>query len=129
MSNEVQEIEENGFAVVPRCLSEQTVEHLCRHLGDNKHAERNLLQDSVVRELAVSESARQTVATILGGECFSVRGILFNKTPDSNWKVVWHQDRTIAVRERRETPHFGPWSVKAGVTHVQPPAEVMARML
>jgi ectoine hydroxylase-related dioxygenase (phytanoyl-CoA dioxygenase family) len=129
MSNEVQEIEENGFAVVPRCLSEQTVEHLCRHLGDNKHAQRNLLQDSVVRELAVSESVRQTVDTILGGECFSVRGILFNKTPDSNWKVVWHQDRTIAVRERRETPHFGPWSVKAGVTHVQPPAEVMARML
>jgi ectoine hydroxylase-related dioxygenase (phytanoyl-CoA dioxygenase family) len=129
MSNEVREIEENGFAVVPICLSDQTVEHLCLHLGNNKHAQRNLLQDPVVRELAVSEPVRQTVATILGRECFSVRGVLFNKTPDSNWKVVWHQDRTIAVRERRDTPNFGPWSVKAGVTHVQPPARVMANML
>jgi ectoine hydroxylase-related dioxygenase (phytanoyl-CoA dioxygenase family) len=129
MSNQVREIEENGFAVVPTCLSEQTVEHLCVHLGNNKYSQRNLLQDPVVRELAVSEHVRQTVSSILGRECFSVRGILFNKTPDSNWKVVWHQDRTIAVRERRDTPNFGPWSVKAGVTHVQPPARVMAKML
>lgn len=129
MSNRAREIEQNGFAVIPICLSEQTVERLCVHLGHTRHAQRNLLRDPVVRALAVSEPVRQTVATILGRECFSVRGILFNKTPNSNWKVVWHQDRTIAVRERKETPHFNPWSVKAGVTHVQPPAEVMARML
>lgn len=129
LSDHVPEIEEYGFAVVPICLSEQTVEHLCLHLGDTKHARRNLLQDPVVRELAASEAVRQTVAAVLGSECFSVRGILFNKTPDSNWKVVWHQDRTIAVRERRETPTFGPWSVKAGVPHVQPPVRVMERML
>jgi ectoine hydroxylase-related dioxygenase (phytanoyl-CoA dioxygenase family) len=72
---------------------------------------------------------RQTIVAILGKACFAVRGILFNKTPDSNWKVVWHQDRTIAVRERKDTARFGPWSVKAGVPHVQPPASVMARML
>jgi len=128
-ADHVRDIEENGFAVVPICLSEQTVEHLCLRLDDTKHAQRNLLQDPVVRELATSEPVRKTVATVLGNECFSVRGILFNKTPDSNWKVVWHQDRTIAVRERRDTPNFGPWSVKAGVTHVQPPGTVMARML
>jgi ectoine hydroxylase-related dioxygenase (phytanoyl-CoA dioxygenase family) len=33
------------------------------------------------------------------------------------------------VRERAETPGFGPWSVKAGVPHVQPPPELLARML
>jgi ectoine hydroxylase-related dioxygenase (phytanoyl-CoA dioxygenase family) len=129
MSNQVREIEQNGFVIVPICLSKQTVEHLCRHLCAAQHAQRNLLQDPVVRELAVSEPVRQAVASVLGRECFSVRGILFNKTPKSNWKVVWHQDRTIAVREKKETPEFGPWSVKAGVTHVQPPSKVMAKML
>jgi ectoine hydroxylase-related dioxygenase (phytanoyl-CoA dioxygenase family) len=43
--------------------------------------------------------------------------------------VPWHQDLTIAVRERREAAGFGPWSVKDGVVHVQPPDEVIARML
>lgn len=66
---------------------------------------------------------------VLGKNCFAVRGILFNKSSNSNWKVVWHQDRTIAVRERKDAAHFGPWSVKAGVPHDVPPAWVMAKML
>jgi ectoine hydroxylase-related dioxygenase (phytanoyl-CoA dioxygenase family) len=60
---------------------------------------------------------------------FAVRGILFDKTPDANWKVVWHQDLTIAVRERRHVAGFGPWSEKDGVAHVQPPAALLARMV
>lgn len=129
MLNHVQSVEENGFAIVPRCLSEQVVEDLCSYLDSAKHAQRNLLELPVVRELAVSEPVKQLIVTVLGKECFAVRGILFNKTPDSNWKVVWHQDRTIAVRERKDVAQFGPWSNKAGVPHVQPPASVMAGML
>jgi ectoine hydroxylase-related dioxygenase (phytanoyl-CoA dioxygenase family) len=53
----------------------------------------------------------------------------FNKTRSSNWKVVWHQDLTIAVRERRDVDGFGPWTMKAGVLHVQPSAEVMGSIL
>jgi len=105
------------------------VEHLCSDLGDTRHAQRNLLDVPIVRELAASEPVKQLVTACLGKECFAVRGILFNKTPESNWKVTWHQDKTIAVRERREVASFGPWSVKAGVPSVQPPASVMAKMV
>ena len=129
MLNHVQSIEESGFAVVPQCLSEQVVEDLCSHLESARHAQRNLLDVPVVRELAVSEPIKELIVAILGKECFAVRGILFNKTPTSNWKVVWHQDRTIAVRERKDVAHFGPWSTKAGVPHVHPPASVMDKML
>ena len=126
---QIEDFEEKGFAVLPQCLEGQTVENLCRDLGDHSHAQRNLLRVPVVRELAVSEPIKQAIAALLDKKCFAVRGILFNKTPDSNWKVVWHQDRTIAVRERKDAAHFGPWSVKAGVLHVQPPAAVMAKMV
>src|SRR5258708_167808 len=51
------------------------------------------------------------------------------KTADTNWAVAWHQDRTIAVRERREVAGFGPWSRKAGVAHVEPPFPVIAGMI
>lgn len=126
---DVQQVEENGFAILARCLSEETVEHLRLRLGDQKHAQRNLLGVPVVRDLALSKSVKQVVGALLGSECFAVRGILFNKTPHSNWKVVWHQDRTIAVRERKDAGQFGPWSVKAGVPHVQPPVAVLSKML
>lgn len=33
------------------------------------------------------------------------------------------------VQERREVRGFGPWTVKAGIVHVQPPAEVLSRIL
>ena len=125
----MQSIEESGFAIVPQCIAEQTVDQLCDQLGDTRHTQRNLLRVPIVRDLAKLEPVRQLVAAILGKDCFAVRGMLFNKMPASNWKVVWHQDKTIAVRERIEQPNFGPWSMKAGVVHVQPPASVMANML
>jgi ectoine hydroxylase-related dioxygenase (phytanoyl-CoA dioxygenase family) len=127
--NWTQSVEENGFAIVPQCLADQTVEHLCSWLGKTDRPQRNLLEVAAVRDLAVSQAVRLLVNALLGEKCFAVRGILFSKTPESNWKVVWHQDRTIAVRKRRDTANFGPWSMKAGVPHVQPPASVMAKML
>ena len=60
---------------------------------------------------------------------FVVRVLLFDKTPGANWAVGWHQDPAIAVREQIDTPGFSGWSLKAGVLHVHPPAEILARML
>jgi ectoine hydroxylase-related dioxygenase (phytanoyl-CoA dioxygenase family) len=67
--------------------------------------------------------------TVLGPSCFAIRGVFFNKTQSSNWKVVWHQDLTIAVRKRTDVDGFGPWTMKAGILHGQPPAEVMSGIL
>jgi len=70
-----------------------------------------------------------TAARFLGDEVKPVRVLMFDKTPQSNWSVAWHQDRAVAVAERRDTPGFGPWSVKDGHTHVAPPIEVLERMV
>lgn len=91
---------------------------------------RNLLDVSdEVKRLADSAKVRQCVKAILGDEAIPVRGVLFDKTPDANWKVPWHQDVTIAAAERHEVAGFGPWSMKAGVQHVQPPAEILENMI
>ena len=122
-------VERDGFAIVPACLDEGAVDGLCEQFADNRHPERNLLSVSTVQELAKSRPVRGITEAVLGPRCFAVRGIFFNKTRSSNWKVVWHQDLTIAVRERRDVDGFGPWTVKAGVLHVQPPAEIMGSIL
>ncbi len=36
---------------------------------------------------------------------------------------------TIAVNQKVEAAGYGPWSVKAGILHVQPPASVLERMV
>ena len=58
-----------------------------------------------------------------------VRAVWFDKTAAANWAVPWHQDRTIAVRNRVANPGFGPWSIKAGTVHVEPPFALLANML
>ena len=58
-----------------------------------------------------------------------VRALMFDKRSDLNWSLGMHQDRTIAVRERRDVAGYGPWSIKAGQLHVQPPQDIIARML
>ena len=58
-----------------------------------------------------------------------MRAIYFDKSPDTNWLVAWHQDVTLAIRAKADVPEFGPWSIKGGVPHVQPPATLLERML
>jgi ectoine hydroxylase-related dioxygenase (phytanoyl-CoA dioxygenase family) len=124
-----QSVARDGFAVVPSCLDEKTIEQLCSSLPETSHAMRNLLAVPVVRQLAGSATVRTLAEAILGKSCFAVKGTFFNKTQDSNWKVVWHQDLTIMVRERREVPGFGPWTIKENIAHVQPPAAILGRIL
>jgi len=91
---------------------------------------RNLLEICpAVRELATRSSIRQFVTPVLGDRAFAVRAIFFDKVLHANWSLFWHQDNVIAVRERREVFGYIGWSRKAGVWQVQPPAEVLARMV
>lgn len=69
------------------------------------------------------------LTSLVPGDMQSVRSILFDKSPAENWPVAWHQDTTIAIAQRLEVPGYGPWSIKDGVVHVQPPASLLARMI
>jgi phytanoyl-CoA dioxygenase PhyH len=74
-------------------------------------------------------SADAIAGSILGSQARPVLARLFDKSPDRNWALGWHQDRTIAVRERVETPGFTAWTVKHGIDHVVPPFDYLERML
>lgn len=82
-------------------------------------------RSQVFDELGVSN----LIFSLIPRNCSPVRSILFDKTPDENWPVAWHQDLTIAVAEEREVPGYGPWSRKDGVPHVQPPASLLENMV
>lgn len=88
-----------------------------------------LARSRAFRDVADSHAVRHLVEPILGSGAFIARSLLFDKRDGANWDVSWHRDATIAVRARIDVPGYGPWSVKAGVHHVRPPAHVLAGML
>ena len=79
--------------------------------------------------LAAEGCIGAVAATVLGKSARPVRAILFDKSPDANWSLGWHQDRTICVRDKREAPGFDPWTVKSGMIHVAPPFDLLTRMV
>jgi ectoine hydroxylase-related dioxygenase (phytanoyl-CoA dioxygenase family) len=130
------DVEREGWAVTPPVVPQLVVDQLITELemvadaNEPRGGVRNLFDASPrVRALATSPAVRSVAEAVLGDQCFAVRAILFDKTPTANWKVVWHQDVAIAVQGRVNVAGFGPWSEKGGVPHVQPPADLLERML
>jgi hypothetical protein len=132
---------ENGFEIVFSVLPPLQCALLADQLSalyDQKQSSaanrlgglRNLLRDVPgVAELARSESLKGIVGDRPDADAFPVRAIFFDKTPQANWSVPWHQDLTIAVTERIEAPGFNGWSTKHGVLHVQPPVAILESMI
>lgn len=91
---------------------------------------RDLLNRSEsARTFAASQVVQDIVEKFFDRPFRVVRAIYFDKTDNVNWKVPWHQDLTITVKERRETANFGPWTQKASIWHVQPNIEILEKMI
>jgi len=79
--------------------------------------------------LATKREILDVVQDTLGAPGQLVRAIFFDKTPEKNWFVSWHQDRTVTLNRKASLPGWGPWTVKDDVCHVQPPSAVLDRMV
>jgi ectoine hydroxylase-related dioxygenase (phytanoyl-CoA dioxygenase family) len=128
-------IEKDGFSIIDKYLDRDTIDRLIQditslNLTPERAGIRNILELLPrVRELAESQEIRSLVEPILGNSVGIVRGIFFDKQPTANWKVPWHQDVTIAVKNLLELTDYHPWSVKNGIYHVQPPVAILEQML
>ena len=120
----------NGFTMLKGFLREEECAELIRALGPVRGAgERGLLRHPAVVQLATSERLLSLLQRLLSTFPQPVRAIYFDKTPGANWLVAWHQDLTVALRARHEIDGWGPWSVKSGIEHVQPPAKCLEAMI
>ena len=123
-------LEQQGFAIIPHVLTTSEREELIESLGPVTGARRRgLLALPVVAQLARSSRLLDIVRPHLPADPRPVRAIYFDKSPEANWLVAWHQDFTLALRARTDAPGFGPWSIKDGVPHVQPPIHLLEQML
>jgi ectoine hydroxylase-related dioxygenase (phytanoyl-CoA dioxygenase family) len=114
------------FAATLTPLFEQQVRTTNSRIG----GVRNLLRTNpLVTSFAKSPAIAELLQEATGKNVFPVRAIFFDKNPDANWLVPWHQDLAIAVEEQIETPGFFGWSMKGGILHVHPPEEILAGMI
>lgn len=124
-----------GFEVIDGVVSTEEVQQLCAALTRLKLAPLRggirRIEQLVPEVAALAQSLQllQIAKKYLSDKPRLVRAIYFDKFPNNNWLVTWHQDRTVAVSSRFEMTGWGPWSLKAGAWHVQPPVDVLERMV
>ncbi len=119
-------LERDGCLLVSAAVAGPALTRLADRFGAVKAGARVSTRDPALDEVLAALAS--IMESVLPG-ARSVRALWFDKTRQANWLVPWHQDRTIAVRERRDVPDYGPWSVKQGTCHAEPPFALLAAML
>jgi ectoine hydroxylase-related dioxygenase (phytanoyl-CoA dioxygenase family) len=117
------------FAGVLRSEQLRALEEILSSLPKDQAGLRLRDIDGLASFLDSSSDIGRCATSVLGNDARTVRAILFDKTADMNWALGWHQDRTIAVRERRPVDCFRNLNLKSGMQHVEPPSEIMSRMV
>jgi ectoine hydroxylase-related dioxygenase (phytanoyl-CoA dioxygenase family) len=89
---------------------------------------RCLLDDPNVRDVAVDLRIQLVRLGLLSETAVAVQAIAFDKTPETNWKVTWHQDIMFPFAERTSSEGFILQCIKDGVDYARPPLEVLENM-
>lgn len=127
-------IAEFGFEMIPNVVQPMTLASVIAALSDfalrrSRAGIRNAFQIERIRELAWADQLLELAKSVLGPTAFPFRATLFDKSPKSNWLVVWHQDTALPLRERKDVTGWGPWSIKDGVTCAHAPASALQQIL
>jgi hypothetical protein len=132
MRTTVAEFDDRGYAIAPRIVAPREVSAVARaidRLALRDAGTRNLLARPWCRALVQRVRARLSGAGVFPSSFVAVQCTLFDKTAGRNWLVALHQDLSIPVRARVDHPSLGAWSRKEGAHFVQPPSEILERLV
>jgi len=129
-----QRVKELGFAVLPDVLSRRVVLEFLESLQHipirrTRAGVRHALAYSAVADFVRREEIMGMAREILGPGALPFRASLFEKSPEANWLVAWHQDTALPLREWSNDPDWGPWSAKQDVLYAHAPAAALSRVL
>jgi ectoine hydroxylase-related dioxygenase (phytanoyl-CoA dioxygenase family) len=127
-------LEEQGFAVVPSVLSTRELIPILVSLADlepppGRAGIRHVLSHPTVNVVAHTPALMEMAQTVLGSGAVPFRATLFDRMPEGNRLLNWHQDIALPLQQQVETPGWGPWSVKQDVIYANAPASVLEQVL
>ena len=127
-------VDDHGFAVIPNVFTGQEIDILLAEfsvpsLRRSRAGIRHVLGIDAVARIAVDQKVMELASPILGNQAVPFHATIFDKSPTSNWLVVWHQDTALPLKKKRDTSGWGPWSVKDGVNYAHAPARALEQVL
>ena len=125
---------ERGFATVEQVYDEHEIATLCQLINRSGIEKAFGVREFLLRvpeivPILFNESLRQILHRLLPGGAQVIRSLYFDKPPHANWIVNWHQDLTINLTHREDHPGFQNWRRVRGGSVVQPPVELLQRIV
>jgi ectoine hydroxylase-related dioxygenase (phytanoyl-CoA dioxygenase family) len=120
----------DGYGLLHAGLEENLLESLRGEaFAEGAAGARCLLDLPAVRDAAVALKLQLLANGILPTPAVAIQAIAFDKTPDTNWKVAWHQDLMFPFAEKVSSPGYDLPSCKSGVHYARPPLDVLEELL
>ena len=123
-----------GYGIYPRSFPRADMEAVASSLTAatverTRAGARHVLKVPAVRALSVDSRLMDIARRFVGPTPVPFRATLFDKSPRSNWLVVWHQDTALPLCNRVDGRGWGPWSVKAGILYAHAPASALEQVV
>ena len=122
--------EDEGYAIIPQVIDTATCEAVIAQLACEKTAgTRNFLGNTWCQEVARVVKSHRRVTELLPSNAAAVQCIFFDKSPEKNWMVPFHQDLSVPVAAKVKHPECTRWSEKEGFLYLQAPDHILASLL
>lgn len=127
-------VEQDGYAIVPNVFTPDEVQNLAltlesSNLPRSRAGIRHLLGNTAIAQVTNDPRLLGIAQSILGNDAFPFKATLFDKSPETNWLITWHQDTALPLREKQEAPGWGPWSTKEGIAYAHAPATALEKIV
>ncbi len=133
LQNILKKIEYKGFAILNHVFGKKEINliksTIHNYQKENPHEEphaiRSLLHKIPALTKLIFNANLLNILGKLNRNLFLTKAIYFDKSPEANWYVTWHQDVTINVKDKIETEGFSGWTRKSDEHGVCPPEDIL----
>ncbi|MFK8101445.1 MAG: phytanoyl-CoA dioxygenase family protein [Saprospiraceae bacterium] len=122
-------LEKEGFTIVEQLYGEAEMDHILARISSfnlaKKFGIRHFLKTYPALTPLIFNEKLVTLVQDLAPGAQLIKSIYFDKPPQANWFVGWHQDLTINLRKKQEHSGFEHWRILPDRIVVQPPLNLL----
>jgi len=127
------DLTQKGFEIIENVYSKVELNDIIqliesKEIGDKFGVREFLVYNPDIADKIFTKKLLSIIKSISPNCNQSIKSIYFDKPPNANWIVNWHQDLTINLTNRKEVVGFKNWRTNQVRTVVQPSREILERI-
>lgn len=129
---EIENLQQLGYSILENIYIEEETNQILQFISDKEldkqFGVRYFLMNNEELAPLIFTSKLKSLIQKISPNAFVVKSIYFDKPPNANWIVNWHQDITINVTGESDNPEYTKWRKTKKRTAVRSPSDILEKM-